>query len=115
MHGMIRHMTVQDQKIKSAEQCLTMFELRAAIDRVDLALVTLLSQRQRYIERAAEIKAHAREIRDEARIADVLAKVTQAAAAAGLDVEIAGAVWRTLMERSIALERNKFEEIQRCK
>lgn len=100
---------------RTAEQCLNMAELRAEIDRLDRMLVELLSQRQRYIERAAEIKAHREQIRDEARIADVLEKVTAAAEKSGLKPEIARAVWRELMENSIALEMNCFEEIQRAK
>jgi len=100
---------------RSAEQCLNMAELRAEIDRLDRMLVELLSQRQRYIERAAEIKAHREQIRDEARIADVLEKVTAAAKKSGLKPEIARAVWRELMENSIALEMTCFEELQRAK
>lgn len=108
-------MAVQDQKIKQPDQCLNMVELRAEIDRLDAKLVHLLSERQRYIERAAEIKACRHEIRDEARIADVLVKVTAAAQRAGLSTAIAQAVWRELMERSIALEMEKFESRQRFK
>ncbi len=88
-----------------------MTELRAEIDRLDHMLVELLSQRQRYIERAAEIKAHRHEIRDEARIADVLDKVAIAAESAGLSPEIARAVWRELIEGSIALEMARHEAL----
>jgi len=102
-------------KIKQADQCLNMADLRAEIDRLDRSLVKLLSERQRYIERAAEIKAHAAEIRDESRIADVLAKVTAEAMRAGLDAAIARAVWTTLMEHCIALEMRKFEALQRAR
>jgi isochorismate pyruvate lyase len=105
-------MAAQDQKNKSPDQCLDMTDLRAEIDRLDRSLVALLSERQGYIERAAEIKGRRSEIRDEARIADVLAKITAAAQEAGLSVDIARAVWRTLMEHSIALEMERFDEIQ---
>ncbi|MDR3526180.1 MAG: chorismate mutase [Rhizomicrobium sp.] len=88
-----------------------MAELRLEIDRLDQNLVELLSQRQRYIERAAEIKAYRHEIRDEARIEDVLEKVTAAAKRAGLSPEIARGVWRELMERSIALEMARYEAL----
>jgi isochorismate pyruvate lyase len=108
-------MAAHDQKIKLPDQCLAMTDLRAEIDRLDRALVALLAERQRYIERAAEIKGRLSEIRDEARIADVLAKVTDAAERAGLSVDIARAVWRELMERSIALEMENFEKLQRAK
>lgn len=100
---------------KPAEQCLNMAELRQEIDLLDQKLVELLSQRQRYIERAAEIKAHREQIRDEARIADVLEKVTLGAEKAGLKPEIAQRVWRELMEGSIALEMDCYEARQRPK
>lgn len=92
-----------------------MADLRRQIDRLDEKLVELLSQRQRYIERAAEIKANRNQIRDEARIADVLEKVIRAAKATGLKPEIAENVWRELMERSIALEMDCYEARQRAK
>ena len=107
-------MTGQYQ-IKQADQCLNMADLRAGIDRLDRSLVKLMSERQRYIERAAEIKAHAAEIRDESRIADVFAKVTAEAERRGLDVAIARAVWSTLMDQCIALEMRKFEKLQRAR
>lgn len=88
-----------------------MAELRLEIDRLDQNLVELLSQRQRYIERAAEIKAHRHQIRDEARIDDVLSKVLAGAKRAGLDPDVAEAVWRALIERSIALEMARYEAL----
>jgi isochorismate pyruvate lyase len=92
------------------DQCLTMTDLRAEIDRLDQALVALLAERQGYIARAAVIKQRREEVRDEARIADVLTKVGAAAQAAGLDRTTAEAVWRTLMEHSIALEFRRFDQ-----
>jgi isochorismate pyruvate lyase len=90
-----------------------MADLRAEIDRLDHSLVRLLSQRQRYIERAAEIKHKRSEIRDEARIADVLAKVAAAAKSEGLDPALAAAVWTALMEKSITLELAAFDQRSR--
>jgi isochorismate pyruvate lyase len=86
-----------------------MAELRDEIDRIDRALVKLLSERQRYIERAAKIKADRAAIRDEARIEDVIAKVLAEARKAALSTEIAEPVWRALVERSIALEFKAFD------
>lgn len=108
-------MTVLDHEIKPADQCLDMADLRAQIDALDRSLVNLLARRQCYIERAAEIKTRRDDVRDEARIADVLAKVTAAAEKSGLDGAIARAVWRTLMENSIALEMDHFDALQRFK
>ncbi len=101
-------METQDLQARPASECANMAELRAEIDRLDRALVRLLSERQRYIERAAEIKSQRSDIRDEARISDVLEKVKNEASRAGLNPEIAQAVWRELMDRSIALEMDRF-------
>lgn len=91
------------------EQCLDMAALRREIDRLDREIVALLAQRQLYIERAAEIKSERADIRDEGRVADVIAKVVAEAARAGLDPAIADAVWRELIERSIAHELSAFD------
>ena len=89
--------------------CRTMAELRTQIDRLDRVLVRLLAERQGYIERAAEIKADRAAVRDEARIADVVAKVLEEAEKAGLAHQIAEPVWRILIERSIAHEFSVFD------
>jgi isochorismate pyruvate lyase len=86
-----------------------MAEVRAEIDRIDRALVKLLSERQRYIERAAEIKSDRLAVRDEVRVEDVIAKVLAEAREAGLNADIAEAVWRTLVECSIAFEFQVFD------
>ena len=91
------------------ERCTSMGEVRDQIDRLDRALVKLLSERQRYIERAAEIKSDRSAVRDVVRVEDVIAKVLAEARRLGLDGEIAEPVWRTLMECSIAFEFKAFD------
>ncbi|MBU6444299.1 MAG: chorismate mutase [Alphaproteobacteria bacterium] len=89
--------------------CRTMPELRAQIDRLDRVLVRLIAERQRYIERAAEIKETRDTVRDEARVEDVIAKVLDEAGRAGLSPAIAEPVWRLLVECSIAHEFAAFD------
>ena len=88
-----------------AEACVSMGEVREEIDRIDRLLVSLLAERQAYIEAAARIKRRADEVRLEWRIEDVLAKVRRAAEAAGLSKRIAEPVWRTLIDRCIEHEQ----------
>ncbi len=102
-------MTTTDSQAQPPERCENMAEVRAEIDRIDRALVKLLSERQRYIERAAEIKFDRNAVRDEVRVGDVIAKILAEARKAGLNAEIAEAVWRTLVERSIAFEFQAFD------
>lgn len=84
--------------------CTTMAEVRQGVDALDRALVTLLAERQRYMDAAARIKGERAAVRDEARIEDVVAKVKAEARARGLSEAIAEPVWRLLIERCIAYE-----------
>lgn len=86
------------------EACETMAQVRQGVDALDRALVTLLAERQRYMDAAARIKPSRDVVHDDARIEDVVAKVLAAAAPAGLSPAIAEPVWRTLIDRCIAHE-----------
>lgn len=86
-----------------------MAELRAAIDALDARLVVLLAVRQRYMDRAAVLKTERGQVRDEARIEEVVAKVLAEAERQGLSPAIAEPVWRLLIERSIAHELEAFD------
>jgi isochorismate pyruvate lyase len=86
------------------EACATMADVRGGVDALDRALVRLLAERQRYMDAAARIKQSRDVVHDDARIADVVAKVLATAADAGLSPAIAEPVWRTLIDRSIAHE-----------
>lgn len=94
---------------KRAEDCGSMAELREAIDALDARLVALLALRQTYMDRAAVLKTNRGQVRDEARIEDVIAKVLAEAKRQGLSPAIAEPVWRTLIERSIAHELEAFD------
>lgn len=91
------------------EACLTMAEVRHGVDALDRALVTLLAERQRYMDAAARIKPDRSVVHDDARIEDVVQKVLAAAGSAGLSPAIAEPVWRTLIERCIAHEFEAFD------
>jgi len=93
-----------------ADQCTTMVEVRAGVDAIDEALVSLLARRQTYMDAAARIKPERSMVRDEARIEQVVSNVKAAAGPAGLSEELAEAVWRTLIEESIAYEMRVWEK-----
>jgi isochorismate pyruvate lyase len=96
-----------------AEDCQNMADIRREIDRIDRALVRILAERLTYIERAGHIKQDRATVRDEARIADVLAKVQAACAKEGFPFTIAEPVWRRLMDGCIAHEFEVFDEVKR--
>lgn len=102
-------MTTTAASRRPAGTCQTMNEIREGVDALDRELVALLVERQRYMERAALIKNKREDVRDEARISDVIAKVLAEAKRCGLSQDIAEPVWRTLIERCIAHELKAFD------
>ena len=86
------------------EDCIDMDQVREGVDALDRALVTLLAERQRYMEAAARIKPSRDVVHDDWRIEDVVAKVLAASQEAGLSPAIAEPVWRKLIAQCIAHE-----------
>lgn len=94
------------------EACTTMAEVRVGVDALDRALVTLIAERQRYMDAAARIKTDRAVVHDQARIEDVVAKVKASARLAGLSEAIAEPVWRTLIDRCIAYEFEAWDRLR---
>lgn len=93
--------------MRAPEQCENMAHIRAEIDRLDAALVTLLAERAAYIDRAAAIKAQIDlPARIDDRVEEVIANVRAHAAAKGLSPELAEDLWRRLVDWSIAREES---------
>ena len=90
---------------KSPEACATKDDVRAEIDRVDHALLTLFAERHRYVTRMAEIKSDPHEALDPVRIEAVIAKVRERSLALDLDEDQAELVWRTLIGWNINYEK----------
>jgi isochorismate pyruvate lyase len=99
-----------DAPLKMPDACGSLGELREAIDMQDTRLVALLTVRQAYIERAARLKTAREQVRDAARVEDVVAKVIAEGKRTGLSADIAEPVWRTLIEASIEHEYRMFEK-----
>jgi isochorismate pyruvate lyase len=91
------------------QDCTSMQEVRLGVDALDRALVRLLAERQRYMDAAARIKTERSQVRDVARIEQVVANVIGEARRVGLSPKIAEPVWRTLIERSIAHELEAWD------
>ncbi len=89
--------------------CTTMAEVRAGVDALDRQLAALLGVRFAYMDAAARIKTARGAVRDAARKAQVIAQAESAAQAAGVPVGLAGVLWETLVEASIAYELAAFD------
>jgi len=94
------------------EACTSMTEVRVGVDALDRALVTLIAERQRYMDAAARIKTDRAVVHDQARIEDVVSKVKASARAAGLSEAIAEPVWRTMIDQCIAYEFGVWDRLR---
>ena len=91
------------------EDCLTMSEVRTAVDTLDREVVALLARRFAYMRAAARIKPTRDAVRDEARKAAVIAAVRTEAQRLGAPGERIAALWEQLVESSIAYELEQWD------
>ena len=92
--------------------CSTMAQVRQCIDDLDMQIVALLAQRTRYMTRAAGIKQHQHQVRDNARVQYIVERVGQAMQAQGFPPQIAQAAYQALIEQSIAFEEQEFSRLR---
>jgi isochorismate pyruvate lyase len=89
-------------------------ELRRQIDMLDAQLISLLSMRQRCVERVIEIKRVQKlPARIPDRIDEVLERVRKLAEAEKLEPDLAVAVWREMIEQFIAYEERALSHSPR--
>jgi isochorismate pyruvate lyase len=100
--------------ILSPEHCESMADLRGQIDRIDRALLDLLAERARYIDRAIVLKPRENlPARTTDRVAQVIANVRMGAEERNLDPDQTERIWTDLIETAIAHEAKMLEERQR--
>lgn len=91
------------------DACETMAALRGQIDRVDRALLDLLAERARFIDRAIVLKPRENlPARATDRVAEVIANVRAGAGERGLDPDLVERIWTELIEAAIAHEERAF-------
>jgi isochorismate pyruvate lyase len=91
------------------EDCQSMPQVRAAIDRLDAEIVALLARRFAYMGAAARIKPSRDAVRDEARKAEVVANAVRLAQAQNLPSTLIAALWEQLVEACIAYEFGEWD------
>ena len=99
-------------EILEPQDCTTMAEVRAGVDDVDRKIVALLARRFGYMDAAARIKPDRSVVRDEARKAEVIAKVKASAREHGLDAELLARLYDQLIEACIAYEFKEFDRLR---
>lgn len=90
-------------------RCASMIDVRREIDRVDREIVTLIAERQSYIEQAGHIKATRDTVRDTPRVEDVVAKAKAKATSVGAHPDLIETVYRTMIEWCIRYEFTVFD------
>jgi isochorismate pyruvate lyase len=94
------------------KHCSNMAEVRAEIDALDRQIVALLADRLHYIDEAARLKQSRDQVRDEARIADVLRKVEAESRRLGADPDVVTKAYAVLIEASIDHELAAFDRLR---
>ncbi|NGP17591.1 chorismate mutase [Devosia aurantiaca] len=90
---------------KMPAHCQSKEDVRAEIDRIDQALLTLFAERHAYVTRMAEIKTDPHEAHDPVRIEAVIKKVRERSLDLDLDEDQAELIWRTLIDWNINYEK----------
>lgn len=93
---------------RKAQDCETMDQVRAEIDRIDDALVDLVAERFTYVDRAWQLKERPDEATVPWRIRQVIDKVEVRAKERGLPPELAVALWRQMIGWFIQYEEEKL-------
>ena len=98
--------------IGKVQHCTTMAEVRTRIDALDDVLVPLLVERSGYMTQAARIKQNDAQVRDVARIEAIVRRVRATAQAEGGQPDLIEAIYRGIMEASIAYEHREFARLR---
>jgi isochorismate pyruvate lyase len=92
------------------EDCKNMDEVRAEIDRLDTALVTLIGERFGYVDRAWQLKDNPEEATVPWRIQQVIDRVRAKAEDEGVPPDLCEALWRQMIGWFIQYEEEKLRE-----
>jgi len=95
---------------RKAEDCADMEQVRAEIDRIDVALVDLIGERFTYVDRAWQLKQSPAEARVPWRIQQVINRVRVRAKEKGLPPELTEALWRQMIGWFVQYEEEKLSQ-----
>jgi isochorismate pyruvate lyase len=96
--------------MNTPEQCASLAQVRAEIDRLDAQIVRLLAERGGYVLAAARFKNSADEVRAPQRVEQVLAKVHQLAAEHGAMPEVVERIYRELIRAFTDAEHQRWQQ-----
>ncbi len=93
---------------RSAHDCNDMTDVRTEIDRIDEALVDLISERFAFVDRAWQLKTNPGDALVPWRIQQVIDRVRARAEEKGLPPQLAEAMWRQMIGWFVQYEEEKL-------
>ncbi|HCV49543.1 MAG: chorismate mutase [PS1 clade bacterium] len=90
--------------------CPEMGKIREDIDSLDKDILQLLKKRLNLIEQAALVKPERNQVRDKARIDEVIALIKLEAREANYPEHMAEAIWKNIIELSIDYEYDAYDK-----
>jgi isochorismate pyruvate lyase len=90
-------------------QCNTLEEVRAEIDKLDDAIVTLIAKRNAYIKQIAHFKNSIEEVKNEERIKDVISTARSRAIALGLSPNLINDLYVRMINAMVESEIAEFK------
>ena len=95
--------------MKKPEECISIDEVRAAIDEIDKSTIDLISLRARYVVKAAEFKTSSASVRAEDRVQTMMLQRRDWAEESGLNPDFVESVFRKMVEYFIGEEMVKLQ------
>lgn len=94
--------------MKQPEECGSIAEIRAEIDRIDRGVIAALGERFGYVKAAAKFKTNQAEVAAPERLAAMMEQRRSWAAEAGLDPDVVERLYRDLVSYFVAQEQKHF-------
>jgi isochorismate pyruvate lyase len=94
--------------MRAPEECRSIEEVRAEIDRIDRAVIALLGERSGYVKAAARFKSSPAAIGAPDRQAAMMIDRRQWAAEAGLDRDVIEKLYRDLVAYFVSRETDEW-------
>ncbi len=98
------------ERLNTPEQCASLAQVRAEIDRLDAHIVPLLAERGGYVLAAARFKHSAGEVPAPQRVEQVIEHVRALAAQHGALPEVVERVYRTMIAAFIEAELRHWQQ-----
>ena len=101
---------MSDNNSRAPLPCPEMGKIREDIDSLDKEILQLLKKRLNLIEQAALVKPERNQVRDKARIDEVIALIRREAQKANYPEDMAEVIWKNIIELSIDYEYNAYDK-----